>query len=362
MLKLSHDFLVIDTLDFWLYSRSQYLWGWCKERLLKREKKSVHMWAEMQPHTHKHTQRHARKVSRVQMGVEWINTKTVGLVDISAEWVYLPLSVLCLSFFLFCSLFLFFSLCLFCAASFFLPFFLLSFLPFLCFFPPFLSCLHANTHTVMNTSKSKARSSYGLVLRASNVMRVKNRLTENNIEIICGNRTSPESAEAESVWLLWARRFWHGFSLKEIILLGHSGLTQVAAFELPGVMTNSLVVIQGSEHSTININEIAESDFGRCGHYSDATGLHNHHIKLDSRFFSLDRYLQLWVITYWQTTGQFDQCFTLSHKITSHTKFKKCFNLKKQADPFIFLFLGCWYLYARFLTELQYYFATDWNV
>ena len=137
------------------------------------------------------------------------------------------------------------------------PFFLLSSSPL--FFSFFLSCLHTHTHThthtqpVMNTSKSKARSSNGLDLRASNVMRVKNRLTENNIEI-CGNRTSPESAEAGSVWLLWARRFWHGFSLKKIISLGHSGLTQVAAFELPGVMAHSLMVIQGSEHSTINTN------------------------------------------------------------------------------------------------------------
>lgn len=43
----------------------------------------------------------------------------------------------------------------------------------------------------------------------------------------------------------------------------------MAAFELPGVMAHSLVVIQGSEHSTINTNEMAESYYGHCACYSE---------------------------------------------------------------------------------------------
>lgn len=72
-----------------------------------------------------------------------------------------------------------------------------------------LSRLHANAHTrrqtVMNTWKSKAWSSYGLVLRASKVMRGKNRLTENNIEI-GGDRTSSELADGIGLSILVLHR------------------------------------------------------------------------------------------------------------------------------------------------------------
>lgn len=102
-------------------------------------------------------------------------------------------------------------------------------------------------------------------LTASNVTRVKNRLTKNNIEI-CGRGTRLEAAEAVSVWHWQAKQFWHGLSWK-IISCGQSELSQVVAFELPGVTAHSWMVKHGSGHSTFN-TLMGESHYCQCSCYS----------------------------------------------------------------------------------------------
>lgn len=127
-------------------------------------------------HYHKHTD---MCTQYHEMGVEWINRKTVGLVDISSVTVLPSLCSVSVLFFSFAP-FSYFSPSLFPTAS---VFSFLALFPFLfCFFYFTLlsACKHTHTEThththmhaltVMNTSKSKARSSYGLVLKASNVM------------------------------------------------------------------------------------------------------------------------------------------------------------------------------------------------
>lgn len=83
-------------------------------------------------------------------------------------------------------------------------------------------------------------------LTTSNVTRVKNRLTKNNIEM-CGCGTRLEAAEAVSVWHWQVKQFWHRLSWK-IISCGQSELSQVVAFELPGVTAHSWMVKHSSEH------------------------------------------------------------------------------------------------------------------
>lgn len=102
-------------IDFWSYYwRSQHVWSVLR-KASHGEKQSACMWA-LNAATHCYTHTNVHEVSQVQMGAEWIDRKTVGLVDVSAEWASvlpsLPLSSFApFSYFLLLSVgFLFFSL------------------------------------------------------------------------------------------------------------------------------------------------------------------------------------------------------------------------------------------------------------